>query len=330
VRWAPPPVKRTSFRTHGTAATAPSLSRCRSSPTRRKIANVQASVRRDALNKAANSQSRGAEYRLSARARKRDSGQFADETLGEGELDGTAGRAGFSGLHLIGGAFCRQRVARNRRSSRAVVAIRTVRRRREPGVGRPAKGANEGTTGHGGENDRDRSPGRIRPARTESARERAWPTSPGAGAIPRSHQAARFMAAEPGRVHVDPRRAARSCCPRTKVAQATSGWNRRTWGSPFSSDSARTPGEEVARPVRCRWLRGRNWGHPRVIEETNEINLSVGGSWNEQDAGTNGIGTALAEGQRSRSSARSTTLRPGSDGFARGADPPSDHRRRSP
>src|SRR5262249_14038028 len=38
-------------------------------------------------------------------------------------------------------------------------------------------------------------------------------------------------------------------------------------------------------------------GHPRVIEETTEINLRVGGSWNERDAGTNGIGTALAEGR---------------------------------
>src|SRR5258705_3585357 len=38
-------------------------------------------------------------------------------------------------------------------------------------------------------------------------------------------------------------------------------------------------------------------GHPRVIEETAEINLSIGGSWNEQSAGTNGIGTALAEGR---------------------------------
>src|SRR5262249_50522940 len=38
-------------------------------------------------------------------------------------------------------------------------------------------------------------------------------------------------------------------------------------------------------------------GQPRVIEETTEINLRVGGSWNEQAAGTNGIGTALAEGR---------------------------------
>src|SRR5437867_8274882 len=38
-------------------------------------------------------------------------------------------------------------------------------------------------------------------------------------------------------------------------------------------------------------------GHPRVIEETSEINLRIGGSWNEQAAGTNGIGTALAEGR---------------------------------
>ncbi len=38
-------------------------------------------------------------------------------------------------------------------------------------------------------------------------------------------------------------------------------------------------------------------GHPRVIEETAEINLRIGGSWNEQAAGTNGIGTALAEGR---------------------------------
>ncbi len=38
-------------------------------------------------------------------------------------------------------------------------------------------------------------------------------------------------------------------------------------------------------------------GHPRVIEETTEINLCVGGSWAEQAAGTNGIGTALAEGR---------------------------------
>src|SRR6266404_3512352 len=38
-------------------------------------------------------------------------------------------------------------------------------------------------------------------------------------------------------------------------------------------------------------------GHPRVIEETAEINLRIGGSWHEQAAGTNGIGTALAEGR---------------------------------
>src|SRR5438128_11953932 len=38
-------------------------------------------------------------------------------------------------------------------------------------------------------------------------------------------------------------------------------------------------------------------GHSRVIEETSEINLRIGGSWNEQAAGTNGIGTALAEGR---------------------------------
>src|SRR5882762_5879553 len=37
-------------------------------------------------------------------------------------------------------------------------------------------------------------------------------------------------------------------------------------------------------------------GDPRVIEETAEISLRTGGSWNEQAAGTNGIGTALAEG----------------------------------
>ena len=38
-------------------------------------------------------------------------------------------------------------------------------------------------------------------------------------------------------------------------------------------------------------------GHPRVLEETSEINLRVGGSWAEQAAGTNGIGTALTEGR---------------------------------
>src|SRR5437879_12050098 len=38
-------------------------------------------------------------------------------------------------------------------------------------------------------------------------------------------------------------------------------------------------------------------GHPRVIEEIAEVKLRVGGSWNEQAAGTNGIGTALAEGR---------------------------------
>src|SRR3989475_2542114 len=38
-------------------------------------------------------------------------------------------------------------------------------------------------------------------------------------------------------------------------------------------------------------------GHPGVIEEIAEVNLRVGGSWNEQAAGTNGIGTALAEGR---------------------------------
>src|SRR5438128_12211305 len=38
-------------------------------------------------------------------------------------------------------------------------------------------------------------------------------------------------------------------------------------------------------------------GHPGLIEEIAEVNLRVGGSWNEQAAGTNGIGTALAEGR---------------------------------
>src|SRR5882762_6474716 len=38
-------------------------------------------------------------------------------------------------------------------------------------------------------------------------------------------------------------------------------------------------------------------GHPGIIEEIAEVNLRVGGSWNEQAAGTNGIGTALAEGR---------------------------------
>src|SRR6185436_18061021 len=38
-------------------------------------------------------------------------------------------------------------------------------------------------------------------------------------------------------------------------------------------------------------------GHPRVIEETTEVNFCLGGSWNEQAVGTNGIGTALAEGR---------------------------------
>jgi transcriptional regulator of acetoin/glycerol metabolism len=38
-------------------------------------------------------------------------------------------------------------------------------------------------------------------------------------------------------------------------------------------------------------------GHPGVIEEAAENNLRVGGSWIEQAAGTNGIGTALAEGR---------------------------------
>jgi transcriptional regulator of acetoin/glycerol metabolism len=38
-------------------------------------------------------------------------------------------------------------------------------------------------------------------------------------------------------------------------------------------------------------------GHPRVIEEAAENNLRVGGSWIEEAAGTNGIGTALAEGR---------------------------------
>src|SRR5438876_440857 len=38
-------------------------------------------------------------------------------------------------------------------------------------------------------------------------------------------------------------------------------------------------------------------GHPGLIEEIGEVNLRVGGSWNEQAAGTNGIGTALAEGR---------------------------------
>ncbi len=43
-------------------------------------------------------------------------------------------------------------------------------------------------------------------------------------------------------------------------------------------------------------------GHPGVIEEIAEVNLRVGGSWNEQAAGTN----------------PSTTFRPGSDGSAPG------------
>src|SRR4029077_15597925 len=38
-------------------------------------------------------------------------------------------------------------------------------------------------------------------------------------------------------------------------------------------------------------------GHPRVIEETAEINLRIGGSWNEEATGTMGIGMALAEGR---------------------------------
>ncbi len=38
-------------------------------------------------------------------------------------------------------------------------------------------------------------------------------------------------------------------------------------------------------------------GHPRVIEELAEINFRTGGNWNEQVAGTNGVGTALAEGR---------------------------------
>src|SRR2546428_1541808 len=38
-------------------------------------------------------------------------------------------------------------------------------------------------------------------------------------------------------------------------------------------------------------------GHPGVIEEIAEVSLRVGGSWIEQAAGTNGIGTALAEGR---------------------------------
>jgi transcriptional regulator of acetoin/glycerol metabolism len=33
-------------------------------------------------------------------------------------------------------------------------------------------------------------------------------------------------------------------------------------------------------------------GHPRVIEELAEMNLRIGGNWNEQAAGTNGICTA--------------------------------------
>jgi transcriptional regulator of acetoin/glycerol metabolism len=36
-------------------------------------------------------------------------------------------------------------------------------------------------------------------------------------------------------------------------------------------------------------------GHWRVIEELAEINFRTGGNWNEQAAGTNGVGTALAE-----------------------------------
>src|SRR6185436_5490525 len=38
-------------------------------------------------------------------------------------------------------------------------------------------------------------------------------------------------------------------------------------------------------------------GHPRVLEAADERGLAVGASWNEQAAGTNGIGTALAEGR---------------------------------
>src|SRR6185295_110191 len=36
-------------------------------------------------------------------------------------------------------------------------------------------------------------------------------------------------------------------------------------------------------------------GHPGVIEETAEINLRVGGSWNEEAGGTNGIGSSLRQ-----------------------------------
>ena len=36
-------------------------------------------------------------------------------------------------------------------------------------------------------------------------------------------------------------------------------------------------------------------GHWRVIEELAEINFRTGGNWNEQSAGTNGVGTALAK-----------------------------------
>jgi len=67
-------------------------------------------------------------------------------------------------------------------------------------------------------------------------------------------------------------------------------------------------------------------GHPRVIEETTEINLRVGGSWNEQDAGTNGIGTALAEG-RVQVIGAEHYCGPAAMGLHRGTDPPPDHRR---
>jgi sigma-54 dependent transcriptional regulator, acetoin dehydrogenase operon transcriptional activator AcoR len=38
-------------------------------------------------------------------------------------------------------------------------------------------------------------------------------------------------------------------------------------------------------------------GHWRVIEELAEINFRTGGNWNEQAAGTNAVGTTLAEGR---------------------------------
>src|SRR5213594_5068251 len=68
-------------------------------------------------------------------------------------------------------------------------------------------------------------------------------------------------------------------------------------------------------------------GHPGVIEEIAEVNLRVGGSWNEQAAGTNGIGTALAEGRTVQLIGAEHYVSAWQRWVCTGADTPYEHRR---